>query len=297
MTSFTSDKFSWDVRQGDALSEMSAMDADSIDCVVTSPPYNCRIPYSGFTDEVPWQDWYATMGDVIGGLLRIVRPGGVVAIVLPFVVRYQRDHRWVETWQDYNPDWVGHRGAEKVSGRGRIEPTGFRVFDMMAGAGFMLREPIIWVKGSEGNAICSDYRMGCDSDPYMRPSHEVILLASKERWYHDGGTGRRGKDAVPFLEETKDVWFIPPRSNKDHPAVFPLELPLRILRLFVHRANKQLLPRPHIADPFCGIGTTGLAAVELGYDFTGIDTSKEYCQTARKRLEKATRQKQHKLEL
>jgi len=39
MTGFTSDKFSWDVRQGDALSVLSDMPADSVDCVMTSPPY------------------------------------------------------------------------------------------------------------------------------------------------------------------------------------------------------------------------------------------------------------------
>jgi site-specific DNA-methyltransferase (adenine-specific) len=41
-----------------------------------------------------------------------------------------------------------------------------------------------------------------------------------------------------------------------------------------------------ILDPFCGSGTTGVAAVRLGRKYIGIDVSEEYLQISKKRLEK-----------
>jgi len=118
----------------------------------------------------------------------------------------------------------------------------------------------------------------------MRPAHEIILLGSKGRWYHDGGTGRRGKEAVPFLEETKDVWFLPPVSAKEHPATFPLELPSRLIQLFVHRANTQDLPEPIVFDPFIGSGTTAVAADRLGRRFFGCDINPQYVKMSLDRI-------------
>jgi len=271
---------------GDCLDVMAAMPDECMDLVATSPPFNCRMDYVVADDQMPWQDWYQLICNVLTGCHRVLRVGGIMALNIPLVVRWQRDHAFKDTWSDYDPDYLTHVGNQRNQcGKGRIEPVGFRVFAQMQQAGFKMREPIIWVKGSEGNAICSDYRMGCDSDPYMRPAHEVILLGSKGRWYHDGGTGRRGAKAVPFLEETKDVWFIPPVSANGHPATFPIELPSRLIRLFVHRANTQQLPEPVIFDPFMGSGTTAVAADRLGRRWFGCDTNPAYVKMALERIE------------
>ena len=281
----------------DCLNVLRNLPDNCVDLVATSPPYNCRMDYGVSNDQVPWQDWYQLIGDVLTGCHRVLREGGVIALNIPLVVRWQRDHAFKDTWSDYDPEYLTHVGGQRnQEGKGRIEPLGFRVFGKMEQVGFKMREPIIWVKGSEGNAICSDYRMGCDSDPYMRPAHETILLGSKGRWFHDGGTGRRGKEAVPFLEETKDVWFLPPVSIKGHPAIFPVELPSRLIRLFVHRANTKDLPKPVIFDPFVGSGTTAIAAARLGHNFFGVDINREYVALALDRLAK-DREQRAQLEL
>jgi len=270
---------------GDCLDIMAQMPKGCVDLVVTSPPYNCRMDYQQ-GDEVDWNQWYALLRCTIIECYRLLREGGVLALNIPGVIRWQRDHAYANTWQDYDPDYLTHRGSQgNVRGKGRIEPVGFYLFGLMLQAGYKMREPIIWVKGSEGQAICSDYRMGCDSDPYMRPCHEFILLGSKKRWYHDGGTGRRGAEAVPFIDYTKDVWHVPPISG-EHPAPFPEEIPLRLIRLFVHRANTQDLPAPIIFDPFCGWGTTPLVADRLGWHWFACDISEEYVEMTLERLEK-----------
>lgn len=259
---------------GDCIDILPTLESGSIDLVVTSPPYNCRKDYGDFNDMLPWPEYYRWMGEVLNHLYRVLVTGGVIAINIPGVVRWQPEHDYADTWSDYDPDYKTHRNGEKVIGKGRIEPVGFTLFEMMRQRDSHIREPIIWVKGSEGNAICSDYRMGCDSNPYMRPAHEFILLGSKERWFHRGGTGRRGKEAVPFPDYTKDVWFIPPVSNKNHPAVFPLELPKRLIQLFTHAKDSVVL------DPFSGIGTTAQACEETGRNFIGIEQNKNFASLA-----------------
>jgi len=266
------------LHHGDCLTVLKSISSESVDLVVTSPPYNCRKDYGDFDDMMPWPEYYCWFEEVLKELYRVLVVGGVIAINVPGVVRWQANHRYADTWSDYDPTYQTHRDGKKVTGKGRIEPVGFQIFEMMMRLDRHVREPIVWVKGTEGNAICSDYRMGCDSDPYMRPAHEFIFLGSKSRWFHRGGTGRRGKEAVPFLDETKDVWFVPPDRDSRHPAVFPVEIPRRLIRLFTHAPDSVVL------DPFLGLGASGVAAAELDREFIGIELNKKYLDIARNRI-------------
>jgi DNA modification methylase len=268
----------------DVLEGLKGIESGSVDLVVTSPPYNCRKNYGDFDDMMPWPLYYEWMRKILDEVYRVLVIGGVVAVNVPGVVRWQADHKYSHTWSDFDSLYKTHRNGEKVTGKGRIEPVGFQIFEMMRQNDSHVREPIVWVKGSDGNAICSDYRMGCDSDPYMRPAHEFILLGSKGRWFHRGGTGRRGAEAVPFMDETKDVWFIPPERNQKHPAIFPVELPLRLIRLFTHAEDAIIL------DPFMGLGTTGVAAMQCKKNFIGIELNKKFFKAAENRIYAITAQ-------
>jgi site-specific DNA-methyltransferase (adenine-specific) len=62
----------------------------------------------------------------------------------------------------------------------------------------------------------------------------------------------------------------------NHPAMFPEELPRRIMKLFTYRGDLVL-------DPFNGAGTTTRVARAIGRRFIGIDVSREYCETALRR--------------
>jgi site-specific DNA-methyltransferase (adenine-specific) len=256
---------------GDSLNVLATLPNNLVDLVITSPPYNCRKNYSE-GDEIPWNEYYHKMELIILECYRILKDGGIIAINIPGVIRWQSEHKFAHTWSDYDPNYNTHRNGIKVTGKGRIEPLGFKLFQIMQKIDNHIREPIIWVKGSENNAICSDYRMGSDNNPYMRPAHELILLGSKKQWHHRGGNGRRGKEAVPFLDYTKDVWFIKPENDPLHPAVFPEEIPLRLIKLFIHASDSIIL------DPFMGRGTVMNVASKLKYKSIGIDISKTYCQ-------------------
>jgi len=66
-------------------------------------------------------------------------------------------------------------------------------------------------------------------------------------------------------------------SNKNHSAAFPEELPAWFIKLFTK-------PGDIVLDPFVGSGSTTVAAIQLGRNYVGIDTSHEYVELARNRV-------------
>lgn len=270
------------VHNKDCLEFLNLVPNNSIDLIVTSPPYNVRKQYGNqldknrpdTDDQRPWDDYYIWMGKIIRECYRVLQIGGTIAINVPGVIRFQRDHLYADSWHDYDPNYKTHHEGKKILGKGRIEPLGWKLWQIMFAVDEHMREPIIWVKGNEGTAISGNYQMGCDSDPYFRATHEMILFGSKGQWFHRGGTGRRGAEAVPYLDYCKDVWFVPPVSNKYHPATFPQEIPERLIKLFVHAKDSIIL------DPFMGIGSTAMAAKRLGFDWMGCELNGEFCKIA-----------------
>lgn len=72
-----------------------------------------------------------------------------------------------------------------------------------------------------------------------------------------------------WREYTKTVWHIANTTDQLHPAVFPIEIPRRLIKLFSFCGETVL-------DPFAGVGTTGLAAAELGRRSICIDQNRRY---------------------
>jgi len=82
---------------GDCLDVMAEIPNECVDLIVTSPYYNCRKSYGGFQDEIPWGQWYGFMEMFLMKSLRIMRDGAVMALNLPSVIRWQRDHAFKHT--------------------------------------------------------------------------------------------------------------------------------------------------------------------------------------------------------
>jgi modification methylase len=81
------------------------------------------------------------------------------------------------------------------------------------------------------------------------------------------------------------IWRFPPERNNPHPAPFPITLPTRIIASILNENDGIVL------DPYCGSGTTLVAAKLLNKKFIGIDISEEYINHAKQRLQNASLEK------
>jgi DNA modification methylase len=77
-----------------------------------------------------------------------------------------------------------------------------------------------------------------------------------------------------WREFTKTVWHIANTSHPDHPAVFPPEIPHRLIKLFTFYGETVL-------DPFAGTGTTAAAALQLGRNAVCVDQNSDYVKIIR----------------
>ena len=96
----------------------------------------------------------------------------------------------------------------------------------------------------------------------------------------------KGKHLVGEELESKhalltSIWRLSPENDNPHPAPFPLALPLRAIYSIMDDMRNGI-----IIDPYCGSGTTLVAAKILGHHYIGIDISKEYVKFAENRLQR-----------
>lgn len=227
-----------------------------VDLVATSPPYNVGKEYE---TVLTWPEYYLFMRQWLVCAIDAMKDGAVLALNLPKEVKHTREQ------------------IEQYSRR--VEKIGEKIDLMCEEIGYLPREAIVWAKGSEGQPISTNYKMGSDNNLYIRAVSEFILLHSKARYYYDGGTGRRGKAVVPFQDETKDIWWIPAAHSNGHPCPWPAEIPTRLIKMFT-LINKF---KPIVLDPFLGSGTTAYCAKKLNRLCIGIEIEEKYCEIAANR--------------
>jgi site-specific DNA-methyltransferase (adenine-specific) len=118
-----------------------------------------------------------------------------------------------------------------------------------------LRQIIVWARAGG---------MNFNPTAYV-PTHEwIIVIAKSDFRLRDKSASGAG-----------DVWYIPQQPDSEHPAPFPIALPLRAL---------ETTGPGTVLDPFCGTGTTLQAAKRLGREAIGIEIEERYCEVAANRL-------------
>jgi site-specific DNA-methyltransferase (adenine-specific) len=97
--------------------------------------------------------------------------------------------------------------------------------------------------------------------------------------YKPKGNNYIGEELKPKHALLTSIWRFPPERENPHPAPFPLALPVRCIYSIMDKKRGGL-----VMDPYCGSGTTLVAAKILGHNFIGIDISKEYVEFSEERL-------------
>jgi len=108
--------------------------------------------------------------------------------------------------------------------------------------------------------------------------------------YKPKGKNIIGEELKPKHARLTSVWRFPPEKDNPHPAPFPIELPTRIIYSILDEK------RGVVIDPYCGSGTTLVAAKILGHDFIGIDISEEYVKLSEERLKNYEKERKRVME-
>jgi site-specific DNA-methyltransferase (adenine-specific) len=171
--------------------------------------------------------------------------------------------------------------ARKSFGRHLVFPLHADISVICRKIGFDNLNPIIWNKISNASYEITNGSkfLGKPYEPnaIIKNDIEFILMQRKPGGYRKPTDKQRRESKInkkDFAEWFQQVWKIPGASTKNHPAPFPLELANRLVQMFSFTGDTVL-------DPFCGTGTTLVAALKNRRNSIGIEIDPEYCGMAR----------------
>jgi len=241
------------LKLGDCAKKLKEISDESIDLVVTSPPYDNLRQYKGYTFDFE---------TIAKELFRVIKKGGVIV-------------------------WVVGDATIKGSETG----TSFRQALFFKKLGFNL-ETMIWEKTGSGCLGSNKYYnqnfeymfILCRGNPKT-----TNLICDRENKVKFGkvtvnmGIDKTGKGKNRIVErkpfgKRNNIWRLDTQKNSQHPAPFPLQLAKDHVISWSNEDDTVL-------DPFMGSGTTGMAAKELNRNFIGIEISQEYFDLAKQRIE------------
>ena len=261
----------FELRHGDCIAGMQTLGAESVDVVVTSPPYNLGIRYSKFDDTASRDEYLEWSQHWAAEVRRVLKPEG------SFFLN------------------VGSAPANPLL----PHQLALRFSEL-----FVLQNTLHWIKSitvetRAGEQVSAGHFKPINSPRYVTDCHEYVFHFTKSgkvpvdrlavgvpyvyksniaRWGHTGGRDKRCRG---------NNWFVPYETimsrdkERPHPATFPVGLASMCLQL--HGVDAQSV----VLDPFNGIGHAALAAAECGAGrFIGFDIDEGYLAEAKARLAK-----------
>lgn len=299
------------IHQGDATELLKNIKPNSIDVSVWSPPYFVGKDYEAGLTYKKWKEMLET---VIRLHFPIIKPGCFLVINIADILvfkdkempKIQADvisrRRSPITTEDVlrvmteNPSFNKYQIANvlgcseqtvdrrlhgnnirggKYKTQTRVKIVGGLVEDWAIKAGFYTYDRRAWVKDPawENSKWASLSYRSIDEFEYIyifwKPGITKVdrKRLEKAEWKEWGSRG---------------VWYIASvRSNDDHEAKFPVELPRRVIKLLTD-------PGDLIMDCFIGSGTTAIAAIKENRNFIGIDLEEKYVELAKKNIARET---------
>ncbi|MEG0933568.1 MAG: site-specific DNA-methyltransferase [Lachnospiraceae bacterium] len=251
---------------GDCLNLLKKLPDESVDLIVTSPPYCMGKAYEDPHDDI--ETFKKQHIEIFEDLYRVLKPGGSVC------------------WQ------VGYHISNKC-----VVPLDYIIYDIFTSKSKNFKQPLIL-----RNRIIWTFGHGLNSTTRFSGRHETILWFTKgqqeifnldsvrvpqkypgKRFYK--GPHKGNLSGNPFGKNPSDVWEIPNVKAKhvektEHPCQFPVVIPQRLIRALTS-------PNGLVLDPFMGSGTTGVASVVEGRRFVGAEIQGNYYSITANRIMEA----------
>lgn len=236
-----------------SLYENSVLDSlllapQSVDLIITSPPYNVGIEYNSNDDTHEYESYLAFCEKWLKNCYLWAKDGARFCLNIPL---------------DKN--------------KGGQQSVGADITTLAKKIGWKYHSTIVWNEGNISRRTAWGSWLSA-SAPYVIAPVELILVLYKGEWKKaQKGISSINKDE--FMAWTNGLWSFNGESKKrvGHPAPFPRELPKRCIKLFSFVGDV-------VCDPFNGSGTTMIESYLNKREFIGIEIDKEYCELAKNRF-------------
>lgn len=254
-----------DIRNEDCIDAMATIVDESVDVIVTSPPYNIGTQYASYKDKLTMENYLEWTGEWLTEAVRCLKPEGSIflnlgasykAPELPFFVInliFQREILVLQNTIHWVKSIALPEGTEEHT-RGHVKPVNS---DKFVNNG----HEYVFHLTKTGAVTIDRLAIGV---PYADKSNV-------HRWKGTGGVD---------LKCRGNLWFVPYKTiqnsskSRPHPATFPQRLVENCILL--HGKQNAV-----VMDPFLGLGTSALAAIERGASvFHGFELDSEYADKA-----------------
>jgi len=237
---------------------------ESVQLMITSPPYWCIKDYFhpgqiGFSQS--YEEYVNDIRQVLEETYRVLSPGCRAAVNIGD--QYLR---------------------AKDFGRYRVQPIPADITVAAREIGFDFMGNIIWKKISTTKTTGGGSWMGSiyhPKDGHITYEHEYIIILKKPGDWPKPTKEQKEKSKLTKEERSswfRGIWEIHPERQEDHIAMFPLEVPYRLIKMYSFYGETVL-------DPFLGSGTTIKAAKMLGRKGIGYEINKNFESIIRKKVE------------
>ena len=263
------------VINGNCVEVMKEMSEGSIDLIVTSPPYGVGIDYDTHDDDVEFEDYKLFSKDWLSESFRVLKDDGRIAVNIPYEINRQKKGGRIfmvaEIWKIMQEIGFGFFGVVDLE-----ENSPHRSKTTAWGS---------WMS---------------PSSPYIYNPKECIILAYKKNhikkvkgepeWVgvetmieNEDGTTRKKMvytedHKKEFMELVFGQWDYFADTKSLTKATFSMDIPTKAIKILTYKNDIVL-------DPFCGSGTSSVAAEILDRRWIGIELSENYCDVARKRVQ------------
>ena len=280
---FTSGSATFSFHLGDCVQVLERLPAGTVDAIVTSPPYNLGIRYRSYDDTLPRGEYLA----------------------------------WTAEWVKRAAHVLSADGSLFLNVGGKPTDPWTAIDIAQATRPYLhLQNTIHWIKSIAIEKSLAGARAGLlddlavghykpiNSRRFLNDAHEYVFHFTPHGEtpidrhaigvpYQDRSDIGRWRTAGSGVRCRGNTWFIPYETiqsrakDRPHPATFPPKLPEMCLKL------NGLGRTRTVADPFLGLGSTGVACAQLGLSFIGIEMDEGYLKEAidRTRAALATRER------
>ncbi len=276
------------IYNGDCIEVMRTFPENSIDLIVTSPPYGVGIEYDTHNDDVPFTEYKEFSVSWLSEAYRVLKDDGRIALNIPYEINRQdkggRIFMVAELWkimQDIGYKFYGLVDLNENSPH-RSKTTAW-------GSWMSPSAPYIY---NPKECVILAYKKNHIKKVKGEPQWKGDIIDLQQE---DGTTKKKTvyqeEDKKEFMELVYGQWDYFADTKQMTKATFSMDIPMKAIKIQTYKNDLVL-------DPFCGSGTSMAAAEILHRRWVGIELSPNYTEVAKERVQHfVDRNKQLKFEM